>query len=195
MAASPMTYCIPRNCRMKNRILPVLLAVLLLTGCIRRPVSFTLDESGCYTGFIQTEEGYTRSAAKLYGWVILEDLAVTENVKIWQRFLNQSGSGRDAGVRIAEFFGEEMYLMDVFFRQGQYRVFFSDGFDLFDEPFTYLLTLEGETNGQAAYAVVLTGDDSLTYEQVMRKFFSSEYPVSDIPAHRVLFLGAGEPDW
>ena len=180
---------------MRAKLLCVLLAVLLLTGCVRRPVSFTLDADGNYTGFDAVEEGYTRQAAKLYGWVILEDLTVTENGKLWLRFLEQAEAGKDAGVRIAEFFGEEMYLMDVFFREDRYRVFFSDGYDMHDEPFAYLLTLTGETNGQKAYAVVLTGDDSLTYDQVMHTFFSSQYPVTDVPAHRVLFLGTGEPNW
>ena len=180
---------------MKGKALAILLAVLLLTGCVRRPVSFALDEKGNYTGFSKVEEGYTRRAAELYGWVILEDLTVKSNVKVWQRFLKWAAEGKEAGVRIAEFFGEEMYLMDIFFRDGQYRAFFSDGFDLRDEPFPYLLTLRGETNGQAGYAVVLSGDDELTFEQVMHKFFSSQFPVSDIPAHRVLFLGAGEPNW
>ena len=181
---------------MKGRALAaILLAALFLMGCVRRPVSFILDENGSYTGFETVEEGYTRQAAGLYGWVVLDDLAVTENVKIWQRFLQRSAEGKEAGVRIAEFFGDEMYLIDVFFHEGQYRVFFSDGFDLLDEPFPFLLTLRGETNEQRAYAVVLAGDDSLTYDQVMHKFFSSQYPVSDVPAHRVLFLGKGEPDW
>jgi hypothetical protein len=88
-----------------------------------------------------------------------------------------------------------MALIDVFYEDGQYRAFFSDGFDMRDEPFALLLTLTGTVNGQNTYVVVLTGDDSLTYEEVMHKFFSSQYPVSDIPAHRVLFLGTGEPDW
>lgn len=180
---------------MRGKALLVLLAVLLLTGCVRRPVSFALDENGSYIGFAQVEEGYTRQAARLYGWVILEDLTVTDNVKVWQRFLRRSADGKASGVRIAEFFGDEMYLMDLSFRDGQYRVFFSDGFDLLDEPFPFLLTLTGDTNGQPAYAVVLTGDDSLTYDQVMHKFFSSQYPTSDIPAHRLLFLGMGEPNW
>ena len=85
--------------------------------------------------------------------------------------------------------------MDIFCHDGRYRAFFSDGFDQNDEPFPMLLTLTGETNGQQAYAVVLTGDDSLTYEMVMRTFYSSQYPVPDIPAHRVLFLGMGQPNW
>ena len=180
---------------MKGKALAILLVLLLMTGCAWRPVSFTLDEGGNYTGFDRVEEGYTRQAARLYGWVVLEDLTIRENAKVWQRFLQRSGEGKKAGVRVAEFFGEEMYLMDVFFRDGQYRAFFSDGFDMRDEPFPFLLTLAGETNGQPGYAVVLAGDDGLTYEQVMHKFFSSQYPVEDIPAHRVLFLGAGEPDW
>ena len=180
---------------MKSRLLAVLLAALILTGCVRRPVSFTLDADGSYTGFTSAEEGYTRQAARLYGWVVLEDLTVTENVRVWQRFLKQAAAGKEAAVRIAEFFGEEMYLMDIFFHEGQYRVFFSDGFDQRDEPFPMLLTLKGETNGQKAYAVALTGDDSLTYEMVMRNLYSYQYPVPDVPAHRVLFLGTGEPDW
>ena len=180
---------------MKGRALAILLAILLLTGCAWRPVSFTLDEGGNYTGFDRVEEGYTRQAARLYGWVVLEDLTIRENAKAWQRFLQRSGEGKKAGVRVAEFFGEEMYLMDVFFRDGQYRAFFSDGFDMRDEPFPFLLTLAGETNGQPGYAVVLAGDDGLTYEQVMHKFFSSQLAEPDIPAHRVLFLGVGEPDW
>ncbi len=180
---------------MKGKALLLLLAVLLLTGCVLRPVSFTLDETGAYTGFEAVEAGYTRQAAKVYGWVVLEDLTVTENVRVWQRFLRRSARGKDAGVRVAEFFGEEMALLDVFHVQGQYRVFFSDGFDLADEPFPFLLTLRGETNGQAAYAVVLSGDDSLTFDQVMHRFFSSQLNEADIPAHRLLFLGAGEPDW
>ena len=166
---------------MKGKALAILLVLLLMTGCAWRPVSFTLDEGGNYTGFDRVEEGYTRQAARLYGWVVLEDLTIRENAKV--------------GVRVAEFFGEEMYLMDVFFRDGQYRAFFSDGFDMRDEPFPFLLTLAGETNGQPGYAVVLAGDDGLTYEQVMHKFFSSQLAEPDIPAHRVLFLGVGEPDW
>ncbi len=180
---------------MRSKILLVLLAVLLLAGCIRRPVSFALDENGAYTGFARLEEGYTRPAARLYGWVIVEDLAVTENADVWRRFLTQAAEGREAAVRIAEFFGEEMYLMDVFFHEGQYRVFFSDGFDQLDEPFSYLLTLTGKTNSRNAYAVVLSGDESLTYEQVMHRFYSSQLEEPDIPAHRVLFLGIGEPNW
>ena len=180
---------------MRSKVLIVLLAVLLLTGCVRRPVSFSLDAGGNYTGFDGVEEGYTRRAARLYGWVIVEDLSVTENGKVWQRFLEQAADGKETGVRVAEFFGEEMYLMDVFFHDGQYRAFFSDGYDLLDEPFPFLLTLTGETNGQKTYAVVLSGDDSLSYEQVMHKFFSATYPTEDIPAHRVLFLGAGTPEW
>ena len=180
---------------MRGKALTVLLAVLILTGCVRRPVSFSLNETGSYTGFDRVEEGYTRQAARLYGWVVLEDLTVAENGKVWQRFLQKAADGKEAGVRIAEFFGEEMYLMDVFFHDGQYRAFFSDGYDFLDEPFPFLLTLTGEANGQSAYAVVLSGDDSLTYEQVMHKFFSSQLEEPDIPAHRVLFLGKGEPNW
>ena len=180
---------------MKGRALAILLAMLLLTGCVGRPLSFTLDGEGNYTGFEKVEEGYTRQAAKLYGWVILEDLSITENLAVWQRFLKRAGAGKSAGVRLAEFFGEEMALVDLFYQQGQYRVFFSDGFDMRDEPFPFLLTLTGETNGQAAYAVALSGDDSLTFEQVMHRFFSSQLDGEDIPAHRVLFLGAGEPAW
>ena len=63
---------------MKGRALTILLAILLLTGCAWWPVSFTLDESGNYTGFDRVEEGYTRQAAKLYGWVVLEDLTIRE---------------------------------------------------------------------------------------------------------------------
>ena len=180
---------------MKGRALIVLLAVFLLTGCVRRPVSFTVDEAGDYTGFETVEEGYTRRAAKLFGWVVLEDLTVTENVRVWQRFLKRAGAGKASGVRVAEFFGEEMALVDLFYQQGQYRAFFSDGFDMRDEPFPFLLTLSGETNGQAAYVVALSGDDSLTFEQVMHRFFSSQLEEPDIPAHRVLFLGIGEPNW
>ena len=180
---------------MKGRALAILLAVLLLTGCVRRPVSFTLDGDGNYTGFDTVEEGYTRRAAKLYGWVMVEDLTVAENVQVWQRFLQKAESGKDVGVRLAEFFGEEMYLIDIFHRDGWYRAFFSDGFDMRDEPFPFLLTLSGATNGHPSYAVVLSGDDELTYEQVMHKFFSSQLEEPDIPAHRVLFLGAGEPNW
>ena len=180
---------------MKGKILIILLCVFLLTGCVRRPVSFTLDETGSYTGFDRVEEGYTRQAAKLYGWVIVEDLSVTENGKVWQRFLEQAADGKETGVRVAEFFGEEMYLLDIFCHDGQYRAFFSDGYDFLDEPFPFLLTLTGRINGQQAYAVVLTGDDSLTYEQVMHRFYSSQLEEPDIPAHRVLFLGMGEPNW
>ena len=113
----------------------------------------------------------------------------------WQRFLKRAQAGKTAGVRVAEFFGEEMALLDLFFSDGQYRAFFSDGFDMRDEPFPFLLTLSGETNGQAAYVVALSGDDSLTFEQVMHRFFSSQLEEPDIPAHRVLFLGIGEPNW
>ena len=85
---------------MKGKALAILLAILLLTGCVRRPVSFTLDGSGNYTGFSQVEEGYTRKAAKFYGWVVLEDLAITENVQVWQQFLKRTAAGKEAGGRI-----------------------------------------------------------------------------------------------
>ena len=80
---------------MRGKVLAILLAVLLLTGCVRRPVSFRLDGDGYYTGFSDVEEGYTRQAAKLYGWVVVEDLTVTENVKVLQRFLDRSSGGRE----------------------------------------------------------------------------------------------------
>ena len=84
---------------MKRRVLAILLAVLLLTGCVRRPVSFALDGAGNYTGFSQVDEGYTRQAAKLYGWVVLEDLTIRSNVRVWQRFLKRAAAGKRAGVR------------------------------------------------------------------------------------------------
>ena len=180
---------------MKRKALALLLILCLLTGCVLKPISFTLDERGNYTGFQSMEAGYTRRAAKLYGWVVWEDLTVRENGKILQRFLKRAAGGKAAGVRIAEFFGDEMCLIDVFYRDGQYRAFFSDGFDMRDEPFPLILTLTGEVNGQPTYALVLTGDDSLTYEQVMHRFFSSLYIEDDIPAYRILFLGSGEPNW
>ena len=68
---------------MKGKALAILLVLLRMTGCAWRPVSFTLDGSGNYTGFSQVEEGYTRKAAKFYGWVVLEDLTITENVQVW----------------------------------------------------------------------------------------------------------------
>lgn len=129
---------------MKAKGLALLLAAaLLFTGCTTRPLSFTLNKAGCYTGFSDIEETYSREAAARYGYLVRRNFEVEDNGELWEDFLNRAAQGKRASIRIASFYEGGVSFADLFYRDGKYRVFFSDSQDLLDQPYSCLLILYG----------------------------------------------------
>lgn len=147
--------------------------------------SFSLNASGQYTGFSSLPElkNYTAQAAGEDGYFVTENLKSIANQQLWDDFVEAAGQGNNAGIRIASFFPESPerpYFNDLFFHDGSYYLFDSSSDNRRAEPFSYLLTLRGE-NGiplKESGVIVLTNDNTLTFQKYMTAMYSSNYEIS-----------------
>lgn len=173
----------------------MLLAALVLSGCSKAAtLSFSLDADGNYTGFSALPEEDTPETAEKAGYYVREDSSPTANEDLWQTFLSDAEDGKDTGIRIANFYndGAEVYFADLFHHDGKYRYFDAGAADLSDQPFSYLLRLEGTMpNAEKTGSVtILTDDPQLTYEDIMGVLVSSDSKAAEsLSPFRLLFLG------
>lgn len=180
--------------------LTVLLAglgfLVLLTGCGTSVGSnsapafsfyapaFSFDSGGNYTGFGGLPASCAQESAKKDGCAVRLDSKFAANERAWMDFVKASSSGKNAAVRIAEFYTEEEkgpFFLDVFYRDGSYYLFDSSAKTFEKHPFKHLLTLTGK-NGipkRDSKAVVLTDDEKLTFDEVWKYFISSDTRVTD----------------
>lgn len=186
---------------MKKRIILTVLtaAVLFLcAGCSGAvhgapPSKLPLDADGCYSGFSDLSEECTQEEAANKGYYVLYDAQQVQNRSVWDAFLNTAGRGENAFLRIANFYrdGEGPYFQDVYYLNGSYYCFDSSAQAQKPDAFPYLLTLKGEDGipKQACTAFVLTGDKSLTFDDVMRRFYSSSLDETEkIPGFQLLLF-------
>ncbi len=176
----------------------LILCVILVFGASFRTAGYapqlTLDTYGRYTGFSVVPEQYTPEQAAADGCMVLYELDEIANTSLWSQFLQDCAAGRDASVRIAQFYEEFASLTDVIYLHGRYHAFYSDAESTDDASFMYMLTLDGQLTGaeRPSWVVVLTDDPGLTFDDVMNSFLSSTWQNGEIAAFRWVRLGVGE---
>ena len=188
---------------MKNIIrllLTVACIVGLLTACSEKnnnttKLAFSLDTNRNYTGFSNLHMHDTVEDAKKNGYVVVQDSVVIANNEAWINFVETAAQGNNSSIRIASFSTEEdntsSYYSDVFFKDCYYYLIDSSSDKQNLQPFSYLLTLEGKFGSQAkdSRVVVLTNDNALTFNVVMKSLLSSsmEYKQS-VPSYRLVMF-------
>lgn len=186
-----------------KRVLVITLAFAYITvffvGCnkfknVDTSLNFSLDISGNYTGFSDLPSNYTIKNAEDDGCYVKKDLEVISNDDLWDKFYEASLRNENASIRIAMFYTEDNdgpYFNDLFYDEGYYYLFDSSGEDQNKNPFLYLLTLEGRIGNplKDSSVIVLTNDDSLTFDKVWRVMISSSltYIQSVSPFKIVMF--------
>ncbi len=182
-----------------KRVIVALLMVMsmALAACGGQTGSavFTVDANGNYTGFADLPEHVSVEDAEKAGYVVRQGIDMVANEDVWQRFVETAAAGEDAGVRIANFYkegAEGPYYTDLFCQDGQYYLFDSTAEEQKSEPYEFMLTLTGQFGNpqQDGGVVVLTNDDTLTFEMVMGLMLSSSTEfIESVPPHRlVMFL-------
>jgi len=157
-------------------------------------LDFSFDQNGNYLGFSDLPTKYTIKDAKGDGYFVTQDLEVIANENLWDDFVKTSLHRENASIRIVKFFTESTgnpYFLDLFFKDGYYYLFDSSAENQERQPYLYLLTLEGQFGNplRDSDVIVLTNDDTLTFEKVMRVMLSSsmEYKKSVSPFRIVMF--------
>ena len=158
-------------------------------------VAFSLDKDGNYTGFTDLPENANVENFEKAGYVVRQGIETIAHGDVWQDFVEAAGKGEDAGVRIVSLYTDVEdgpYYTDLFFNNGYYYLFDSTAEEQTKEPFKYLLTLEGPFGNpkRDSGVIVLTNDESLTFDEVMGSMLSSsmEYIQSVPPYRLVMFL-------
>jgi hypothetical protein len=185
---------------MKNIIVLIFIVacfVGLVTACSEKSktITFSLDANGLYTGFSNLPEKYTIEDAKKDGHFVKQDSVVIANNGVWANFVETATKGNNTGVRMVNFFTEDTedttipYFLDLFFNDGFYYLFDSSSDKQNLQPFSYLLRLEGQFGHlkKDTSVVVLTNDNALTFNVVMKAFVSSQFKPGG-PPHKVVMF-------
>jgi hypothetical protein len=175
---------------MKKVIIIILVFVYITVfflGCnksknLDTSLNFSFDTSGNYTGFSDLPSNYTLQNAEEDGCYVLKDLEIISNDHIWEKFYVASLRNENTSIRIANFYTEYTdgpYFNDLYYEEGYYYLFDSSGEDQSKYPFSYLLTLEGKIGNPLKDSgfIVLTNDDSLTFDKVWIVMISSNMNV------------------
>jgi len=178
----------------KATVWSLIVTVLVLAACGAQTTSldFVFDGDGNYTGFENIPTDLSQNEMTVKGYVIQSGLDIIANEEEWTRFVEISGGGKDASVRIVNLADEGPYYTDLFYKDGYYYLFDSTAETKDAKPFRYLLTLEGQfgSSKRDTTAVVLTDDDKLTLEDILNAMISSN--MDDIrnvsPYRLVMFL-------
>lgn len=171
---------------MKKVIVLILLLVLiaaLIFSCNKinnrdNSLKFSLDKNGNYKGFSYLPLNYTIKNAKNDGCFVTQNLEIIANKNRWDNFVKTSLRRENTGIRITEFYTENRdspYFLDLFYEDGYYYLFNSSAENQQKQPYSYLLTLEGQFGNplKNSSAIVLTDDNTLTFEKVMKAMLSS----------------------
>lgn len=141
-------------------------------------LNFSFDKNGNYTGFSDLPLSYTIENAKNNGYFVTQDLKVIANKSVWDKFVESSLHRENTSIRIAIFYTEmsdRPYFLDLFYQDGYYYLFDSSSEKQEKQPYLCLLTLEGRFGNplRDSSVIVLTNDDTLTFDKVMRVMASS----------------------
>ena len=156
---------------------------LFLVGCGKLAeddkINFSFDENGNYTGFSDLPSNYTVEDAKSDGYFTSMGVEIVANKGLWDRFAEKSHNNNDASIRMVKFYEESdgsPYFKDLFYRDEYYYLFDSSAESHEKQPYRYLLTLEGQFGSplKDSGVIVLTNDNTLTFDMVMQSALSSD---------------------
>ena len=157
-------------------------------------LDFSFDKNGNYTGFSDLQSDYTIDAAKNDGYFVTQDSEVIANKHEWDNFVDASLRRENTGIRMVNFYTENIdspYFLDLFYDDGYYYLFDSSAENQQKQPYSYLLTLEGQFGNplKASGIIVMTNDDALNFGKVMSVMLSSnmDYIKSVSPFRIVMF--------
>lgn len=152
------------------------------------------DLNGNYTGFSDLPLDYSIEEAKNDGHFVTQNLDIVANKNVWDNFVETSLRGENTRIRIVKFYIESTdspYFLDLIYEDGYYYYFDSSAEINKKQPYSYLLILEGKFGNplRDSGVVILTDDNTLTFETVMRVTCSSsmEYINSVSPFRIVMF--------
>lgn len=177
-------------------LLTVACIVGLLIACSEKnnnaTIAMLFDANRNYTGFSNLPKKYTIEDAKKDGYVVKHNLEVIANNEMWVNFVETATQGNNTGIRMVSFYTDDTtspYYSDLFFKDGYYYLFDSSSDKQDMQPFSYLLTLKGQF-GQPSKdrgVVVLTNDNTLTFDVVMKSMVSSSFDyIKSVSPYRVV---------
>jgi len=183
-------------------LVSALLLALLLSACgdNKEARNILHDDDGIYAGFSDIPKEYTAANAVADGCLVIDttqkaneygvnitDRQETYGYEQWQNFLEKSGAGENAFLRVAHFIDGVGYYHDLYYRDGSYTIFDCNEYGISEsKSFRYLRKLDGKAGSASAPEddcfYVLTDSAELTYRDVNWSFLSSDLStVTDIP--------------
>lgn len=154
-------------------------------------LTYSFDSMENYTGFVNIPEDYTVEQAEKDGCYIRLNANDSANELVWSKFIEDSSKGVDSSIRIMSIYDEDTLYSDLYYRDGSYQLFDSSSEDMKVEKFKYLLDLQGRMSNAVrnSHFVVLTDDEELTFENVIRRMISSSMDViNSISSYRIVFF-------
>lgn len=172
----------------------------LLTSCGKNhdeTIEFSFDDNGNYTGFSNLPMNYTVEDAKEDEYYVKQDSKDIANRELWDNFIKDALKGKNTSIRIVNFYTETedditvYYFSDLFFNDSYYYLFDSSSENQEKQSYKYLLMLEGKFGNplRDSWVVVLTNDNTLTFNDVMKSLVSSnmEY-IKSVPTYRLVMF-------
>lgn len=142
------------------------------------PTDLTLDKDGNYQGFSSLPTIESLDDARNAGYIVSLDSDIVGNPERWRQFIETADEGRNASVRTYTFstkVDSGPLIQDLYFYNGYYYRFESSSDQQQAQPFSFLLTLEGQFGNpkKDSWVVVLTNDRALTFDTVIKSLLSS----------------------
>jgi hypothetical protein len=155
---------------------------------------FSFDKKGDYKGFSNLPTNYTIQDAKEGGYFVTQDLEVIANENVWDNFIKTSLRKENTDIRIVKFYKncvEDPFFLDLFYNDGYYYLFDSSSKNQKKQPYLRLFTLEGKYGNplRDSGVIVLTNDDTLNFDMVMKALSSSSTVViNSIPPFKIVMF-------
>jgi len=167
------------------------LFIILASSCDTtiENLEFSFDTNGSYTGFETIPENYTPEQAIEDGCYVRDKKSdEIGGINAWESFLKSSKSGKNSNIRIMSIYDDAVYYQDLFYFEGYYRIFDSSSEDLTDHKYKYILDLKGRTPNavKESRIVILTDDETLTFENVSLSMYSSG--INSISPYKMVLL-------
>lgn len=176
-------------------LITIMIFAGLLSSCSkteRFSPEFLVDADGVYSGFDNVTESLDIEKAASLGYVAIDGQRIAENSDVWENFVSDSTRGNDSSVRLVYFYtNKSVYIIDVFYNNGQYYLFDSSVEKQNTDGFDNLLRLEGSFGMPARDTIVLllADDESITFDQYMTAMFSSSTEViKSVQPSRLIML-------